>query len=345
MSEIVQLTLPIFGVMALGWMATRTRLTPPAALDALSAFAFRFALPALVFRLISSQPLAGSLNPLFYGGYLLGGSLVFALAFLLSRIVDRRAVATAGARATAATVSNLGFLGPPLMLAFFGDRGAGPLAMAILAEIMVLLSVGAVIMSTAQNVFEKRGAGRPGQPGPARSLASAAHMRASQTHSQDGNRAGIGSLVLRGTILNPVVMAILLGVALAATGRALPGPLDGVLAFLGSAAGPTALFALGGALAIQHIDRGTILSAVGITAAKLVVYPALVWLVLAHLLRIEPFWVQSGVLMAALPTAGNVYVVAQRYTGDHADQVSAVIVLSTLASVATVPLVATLILT
>jgi hypothetical protein len=32
------------------------------------------------------------------------------------------------------------------MLAFFGERGAGPLAMAILAEVVVLLSVGSVLM-------------------------------------------------------------------------------------------------------------------------------------------------------------------------------------------------------
>ena len=309
MSDVVQLTIPIFGLMALGWTAMRTGLVPAAALDALSAFAFRFALPALVFRLVAGQPLAGSLNLSFYGGYLLSGSVVFALAFALSRIVDRRTVAAAGARSTAATVSNLGFLGPPLMLTFFGERGAGPLAMAILAEIMVLLSVGAVIMSTAR----------------------------------DGSRTGIGSLLLRGTVLNPVVMAILLGVALAATGTALPTPADRFLGFLGNAAGPTALFALGGALALQHIDRGTVVAAAGIATAKLLAYPALAWWVLGHLLHVEPFWVQSGVLMAALPTAGNVYVVAQRYRAD-ADQVSAAVLLSTLASIATVPLAATLIL-
>jgi malonate transporter len=305
MNEIVQLTLPIFGLMALGWTATRARLAPPAALDALSAFAFRFALPALVFRLIGNQPLADSLNPVFYGGYLLGGAVVFGLAFALSRVLDGRAVAAAGARATAATVSNLGFLGPPLMLAFFGERGAGPLAMAILAEIMVLLSAGAVIMSTARG----------------------------------GTGAGVGSLVLRGTVLNPVVVAILLGAAFAATGAALPAPADVFLGHLGGAAGPTALFALGGALALQRVDRGTVASAAAITAAKLIAYPALVWWISAHLLRVDTFWVQTGVLMAALPTAGNVYVVAQRYAAD-ADRVSAAVLLSTLASVATVPLVA-----
>jgi malonate transporter len=83
----------------------------PGALDALGAFSFRFALPALVLRLIAGQPLGRSFNPVFYGGYLTGGALIFAGAFGLSRILAGQPVAAAGAHATATTVSNLGFLG------------------------------------------------------------------------------------------------------------------------------------------------------------------------------------------------------------------------------------------
>jgi hypothetical protein len=308
MIAFVLLSLPIFGVVALGWMAIWTGLAAPGALDVLGAFSFRFALPALVLRLIAGQPLGRSFNPIFYGGYLASGGLIFALVFGVSLILDRRAVATAGVRATTAAVSNVGFLGPPLMLAFFGERGAGPLAMAILAEIMVLMSLGSVIMGVSH-----------------------------------GGSAGIGSLVLRGTVLNPVVAAILLGAALAATSVPLPLPLDRFLAFLGGSAGPTALFAVGGALAVQRIDRATLFSAAGITAAKLAVYPVLVWYVLARLLQVEPFWVQAGVLIAALPSAGANYVLAQRYAAD-AERVSAAVVLSTLVSVATVPFTAWLML-
>lgn len=308
MIAFVLLSLPIFGVVALGWAAMRTRLAPPGALDALGAFAFRFALPALVFRLIAGQPLGRSFNAVFYGGYLASGGLIFAFVFGLSRILDRQAVAAAGARATTTTVSNLGFLGPPLMLAFFGERGAGPLAMAILAEVMVLLSLGGVIMGASR-----------------------------------GGGAGVGSLVLRGTVLNPVVAAIVLGATLAATGAALPVSLDRFLGFLGGSAGPTALFALGGALAVLRLDRATAFAAAGITAAKLMVYPVLVWYVLARLLQVEPFWVQAGVLIASLPSAGNNYVLARHYAAD-AERVSAAIVLSTLVSVVTVPLAAWLML-
>jgi predicted permease len=136
------LSLPIFAVIGVGWAATRTRLVSQGALDALNAFSFRFALPALLLRLIAGQPLRQSFNPEFYAGYLASGAIIFVLVLGTSRLVASRDLSTAGAHATTATVSNLGFLGPPLMLAFFGERGAGPLAMAILAEVMVLFSVG-----------------------------------------------------------------------------------------------------------------------------------------------------------------------------------------------------------
>lgn len=295
------LSLPIFGVVALGWMAVQARVAAPAMLDVLGAFSFRFALPALVFRLISGQPLGRSFNPLFYGGYLASGSLIFAFGFTLSRIFDRRGAAVASAHATTTTVSNLGFLGPPLVLAFFGQRGAGPLAMAILAEVMVLLSVGGAIMGASR-----------------------------------GSGAGISSFVLRGTVLNPVVAAIVLGAAFAATGIHLPHPLDRFLSFLGGSAGPTALFSVGGALALQRFDRKTAIAAAVMSGTKLVAYPALVWCMLALVLQLESFWVRVAVLLASLPSAGSTYIFAQRYAADE-DRVSAAIALSTVISVASVP--------
>jgi predicted permease len=302
------LSLPIFGVVGLGWLAMWLRLTSPHALDALGAFSFRFALPALVFRLVAGQPLGRSFNPVFFAGYLAAGGLMFAAVFALSRVLDKQSAAAAGAHATTAAVGNLGFLGPTLMLAFFGERGAGPLAMAILVEVMILLSLGSVLMGAS-----------------------------------DGRGGGIGTVVFRGTVLNPVIVAIALGGTVTATGVPLPAPLDIFLGFLGGSAGPAALFALGGALALQRIDRTTALVAAGITAAKLVVYPSLVWCVLTRLPRVEPFWVQTGVLLASLPSAGNIYVLAQRYEAD-AERVSAAIVLSTILGVVTVPLAAWLML-
>jgi malonate transporter and related proteins len=304
MIDFALLCLPIFGVVGLGWIAAQAGLATPQVFDALGAFSFRFALPALVFRMISSQPLDRSFNVVFYSGYLASGSLIFALVFGLTRMLGKQGAATAGAHATTATVSNLGFLGPPLALAFFGERGAGPLAMAILAEIMVLLSLGGAIIGASR-----------------------------------GSSTGMASLLLRGTALNPVVAAIVVGAAFAATRVPLPPPIDRFFAFLGNSAGPTALFAVGGALAVQRIDRKMAIVAAWITAVKLIAYPLLVWYLLARVLQLESFWVQVAVLLASLPSAGSNYVLAQRYAANE-DQVSAAIVLSTVVSVATVPITA-----
>lgn len=308
MISLILLSMPIFGVIALGWAATRIGLATPGALNALGAFSFRFGLPALVFKLIASQPLGRVFNPMFFGGYLAGGTIVFAVTFSLSRFLQRQTLNSSGARATTAAVSNVGFLGPPLVLALFGARGAGPLAMAIIAEVMVLLSLGSVIMGAS-----------------------------------NGGGAGIAALLFRGTILNPVVTAIALGAVVAATMGKLPAPFDHFLGVLAGSAAPTALFALGGGLALQRIDCATVFAAAGISVAKLAVYPVLVWFVLARVLQVEMFWVQAGVLIASLPSAGSNYVLAQRYAAD-AERVSASIVLSTLVSVVTVPFAAWLML-
>lgn len=302
------LSLPVFGVIGVGWAATRAHLLASGALDALNVFSFRFALPALVLRLIAGQPLRQSFNPGFYAGYLASGAIVFMLVLGVSRLTAASSIAAAGAHATTATVSNLGFLGPPLMLAFFGERGAGPLAMAILAEIMVLLSLGGVFMG-----------------------------------ANGDSRRGIGSQILRGTVFNPVVAAIVVGALLAGTGLALPESVTRFLAFLGGAAGPTALFALGGALALQRLDRGTAVAACLISLVKLVVYPMFTWLVLSHVMTLEAFWVHAGTLIACLPSAGNIYVLAQRYDADP-HRVSAAILLSTISSVVTFPCAAWLVL-
>jgi malonate transporter len=296
------LSMPIFAVVALGWAAVKMGFVPLGGTDALGAFSFRFALPALVLRLIAGGPHGQSFNPRFFAGYLASGSLVFALMFVITRLLQRRGAATARARATTSTVSNLGFLGPPIVLAFFGARGAGPLAMAIVCEVMILMSVGAVIVAGADKA------------------------------------AAAGSLILRSAAYNPVIAAILAGVAIAASGLVLPKPLNDFLSFLGASAAPTALFAVGCALAIQHIDRRTVYAAAGISVIKLLIYPLTVWALLTYVLHVEPFWIGAGVLLASLPSAGSNYVLAQHYAAD-ADQVSAAIVLSTIVGVVTVPCV------
>ena len=298
--------LPIFAVIGVGFAAARFRLIQPAMVDAVGAFSFLFALPALLLRLMAAQPLGRSFEAGFFFGYLGACLTVFAVVMLAALPFRRRG--PAAAIGAAAAMGNVGYLGPPLLLPLLGERGAGPIAMSIMSEVAVVLALGSVLMA-------------PAVPGA-------------------GLRNGLRAL--RSVALNPVLLSIIGGALLGAAGVPLPGPIERFLGFLGAAAGPTALFALGGTLARLRIDRRLLAAAGGAVAAKLAAYPLLVWIMLGTVLRLEPFWVQSGVLLAAMPTATNAFVMAQRNQAAE-DEVSAVVLFSTLIAALAFPATAWLI--
>jgi predicted permease len=294
MLAFLSLCLPIFAVVILGLFAARLRLVAPAVVDAIGLFSFNVALPALLLRLMAERPLAESFEPSYFQGYLGACLAVFAAVMLLARFLRHRWQMSA-ALGAAAAMGNVGYLAPPLLLPMLGPRIAGPVAMAIVAEVAVIIALGSMLMA-------------PSAPG-----------------------AGLRAVWrgMSGLARNPVILSIAGGALLAAAGLAVPLPIERFLTFLGAAAGPTALFALGGTLGRLHVRRQLLAVATGVSLAKLVAYPALVWLVLDRLMGLESFWVTAGVLLAAMPTATNAFVLAQR-NGAGMEEVSAGVLLSTL---------------
>jgi hypothetical protein len=197
------------------------------------------------------------------------------------------------------------------MLAVLGERATGPIAMVILAEAGLLMPLGLACM----------GLGRP-RPG-----APAGH--------------GLAAVLLRATLLNPIVLGVAAGAALGLLGLPLPAPVERFLTFLGGSAGPVALVALGGTLAGQRLGEGW-RPVLGLVTAKLVAYPALAWALLAAA-GLSQEWIAAGTLLAALPTAAYAFVFAQRFEAAP-ERVSAAILVSTLAGAVTFPLTAWLVL-
>ena len=301
---------PIFAVVALGFAAARMRLVAPAGFAAFAIYAFDLALPALLVSLLARQPLQEAFDVRFFGALFAAGLLVFAATGALSAVVGRSGLRVSGVHAQAATNGNLAFLGVPLLLALLGERATGPLAMAVLAEVGLLMPLGILLMSLGRE--------RAGEPRRSvlRELASA-------------------------TLANPIVLGVCAGAALGLSGTHLPSPVERFLSFLGASAGPTALFALGGSLAGRRLGEHW-RPALGVAAMKLVVYPALAW-VLLRSAGLPPIWVAAGVLIAALPTAANVFVFAQRYDAVP-ERISAEILLSTVVGAATFPFAAWLVM-
>ncbi len=302
---------PIFAVIALGYGAARLRFVSAEGFSAFGTYAFYVALPVLLVQLLARQRLAEAFDPRFFASMLGAGLAVFAATLVVALAVGRTGLGLAGAYAEATTTGNLAFLGVPLVLAILGERAAGPMAMVIVSEVGILMPLGILFMAIPS-------AGR-----------------------SSGGR--LAADLARTTLLNPIVLGVAAGAALGVLGAKLPLPLERFASFVGASAAPTALFALGGSLAGGRRVMEGWPSLLALTVTKLAVYPAAAWAILKLGFGMDPFWVSAGALIAALPTASNVFVFALRYRAAP-ERISAEILLCTVVGAFTFPLVAWLLL-
>jgi predicted permease len=302
MLDILLETLPFFALIGLGYGAGRTGFFTAEATAYLTKFVFYFALSAMLFRFAANLSLGEVLNWRLVGAYLCGTAAVYALAMLVAflRGLD---TPTAAVEAQCAAIGNTGFLGVPMLTLLLGAEAIGPVMMALAVDLIVFSSLIVILI----------------------------------TGARDGRMSvRVLGTVGMGLLRNPMIVAISLGFAWSAVGHPLPEPADAFLALLGAAATPGALFAIGASLATKSAERVSV--AAWLSVAKLVLHPAAVALAVFVLFPVEPY--QAGVVTAAaaLPVAGNVYMLAQHY-GVAPQRVSAAILFSTAASILTVTFV------
>ena len=301
MSLIVSTVLPFFLIVGLGAFAGWRGMIPGAAVPALNTFVFRFAIPAVTIRLLWSSPIGEILDPVFLGGWLVTGLVMFAAGALLVGPGPGPSLGRLAIRAQSSAVANIGFLGFPVLLGLFGDAAAGALAMTLIVDLMVMIPITLAILEGA------RGEARP------------PHV--------------IAGRALVGSVRNPFFVSIGCGVVLSASGLPIPDPVNAFLVFLGGAAGPTALFALGVYLSINpRIERPG--EAARVTLLKLVLHPLVAWLVLGQIFGISGTLLLAATLIAALPSASNVFVIAEQY-GVAVKLASDAVLISTVAAVFT----------
>jgi len=301
MEALVNVAFPIFAVMAIGFWAGSRKLLNPASTSALNRYVFLFALPAAMFAFTARAKISDILNWPYIGAYLLGSLGTVVLALLAARFVFRLGREEVAMHGGLATYGNTGYMGIPVFLTAFGPAGILPAVVTNLIGPMTLMA----LMMLAFEVMR-----RPEAP----------------VLSQLG---GIGAVFLR----NPVIVASVAGIGFALLRIPLPTPVGNLLDLLASSAGPTALFALGLSLVGSSI-LGDLAEICWQTVLKLVVQPLLVFLCVTYVFAVDPFWAQSAIILAALPTGSSVFVVAQQYEV-AVRRTSAIVALSTAASVVT----------
>lgn len=302
MLEIFLKTLPFFLLIGTGWTAGWTRFFPPEATAWLTKFVFYFALSAMLFRFAAGVDLGQLFDPAFVLAYLLGSLAVWALAMAVARW-RRLPLSEAAMEAHTAMIGNTGFLGVPMLVLLLGERAIGPVLMVLTIDLVVFSTLVTLLVTGARQ-------GRI-------------------------TAAAIGPLA-RGIAANPMIVSMLAGLSWSGLRLPMPAPLDSFLSLLGAAATPGALFAIGASLAGRSAER--LGPALWLGGAKLILHPLAVAGAALLLFDVEPF--AAGVMIAAasLPVAGNVYILAQHF-GVAAHRVSTAILISTAASIATVPAV------
>lgn len=306
MLPILLKTLPFFALIGLGYLAGRTRFFTVEATAALTKFVFYFALSAMLFRFAANLSLGEIFDWSFVLAYLAGTLTVYLLVTALS-LWRGVSVEEAAVEAQCAVIGNVGFLGVPMLVLLLGEAAAGPVLLVLAVDLIVFSSLITLIITG------RRGGG----VGP-----------------------GIVRVLALGLVRNPMIGSISLGLAWGVTGWAVPGPVNDFLGTLGAAATPGALFAIGASLAGRSAER---LQVAGWLAfCKLVLHPAAVAVAALWLFPVEPFAAAVMIAAAALPVAGNVYILAAHYAVAP-QRVSTAILLSTAASVLTVTAVIALV--
>ena len=299
MFEIFLQTLPFFALIGLGYGAGKTRFFPEEATAWLTKFVFYFALSAMLFRFSANLSLGDIFDLRFVSAYLWGTALIYGIAtgvaFLRGLSVEEAAV-----EAQVAVIGNVGFLGIPMLIALLGEAAIAPVMLVLAVDLIVFGSLIVILITGARD-------GR----------VSLAILRT----------VGLGLLK------NPMIVSISVGITWSALRVPIPGPLNDFVTILGAAATPGALFAIGASLASKSAERLTVSG--WLSFCKLVLHPAAVALAALVLFPVEPYAAGVMIAAAALPVAGNVYILAQHY-GVAPQRVSASILISTAVSIVTV---------
>ncbi len=289
MQAILAVTVPFFALVLCGYLAGRQHVLPESAIPGLNTYVLYFALPCMLFRFGAGTPVLDLLSPWLLGLWLVCALIVvfFTIAISLNPRVHLK---DASFGALVAAFPNTGFMGVPLLVALLGPAAAGPAIATILADIFVTSSLCIAL---------------------------------AQMHGAQGAMAGF-KRALRGTLLNPLPWSIALGAAFSALDLKLFGALDTVVRLLGDSATPVALFTIGAVLwrAGQHTHRRTpVMDYVPVAIIKLCVHPLLVMLLgsVARLMGapITGFQLMVITLVAALPSASNVSLLAERFGADN----------------------------
>jgi malonate transporter and related proteins len=301
-SSVISLALPFFGLIFLGFFCGKLVRHPEAGLQWMNFFIVYVALPALFFKLIAAAPLEQLANWPFVLGTTSCTFLAFVASFAVGMLATSGDIRPATVQAVVGAYSNIGYMGPGLTIAALGQGAIVPTALIFVFDTVLLFTLVPFLMAV----------GGKGEM----------------------NLAATAWYVVKRVVTHPFNIATAVAVLASALHFEPPAALDTMLNYLKNAAAPCALFTMGVTVALRPMARIPA-EIPALLLIKLVVHPLLVWLVLSLIGDFSREWMFTAVLMASLPPALNVFVIANQYRV-YVERASTAILIGTLVSVVTV---------
>ncbi|HKS19554.1 MAG TPA: AEC family transporter [Bradyrhizobium sp.] len=301
MIDILNLALPYFGLIFIGYACGKANGLPESGLAWMNFFLLYVSLPALLFGIMSKTPFAELNNPPFLVATTLGTVTAFVLAMLVGKVIGKLSLREATLAGLSGAYGNIGYMGPGLALAVLGTKAAAPTALIFCCDSIFLFSIVPLLIELTD-----------------------------RDHPSLLHALGV---VARQIVLNPLIMSACAGALAASLHVQFPVAIDNTLLFLQNAAAPTALFVLGVTVALRSFERVP-WEVPGVIAIKLLIHPLVAF---GLMLLFGPFaqpWAATAVLMAALPPALNVFVIA-RQNETWIEPASVAVLIGTFTSVVT----------
>ena len=278
----------VFGIMLLGSLVQKLKLLPADTDAVLNQYVYYIAFPAILFVALAQTPIDDILQWGFIGGYFLAMLITYAVCVGLSLWWDKQQTAIAAIRGLNATFGNTAFIGIPLLMLLYPGQQLALAAAAIASFLSVLMFAIALV-----------------------TIEVSSHQ---QPHKHPIR------IMLQALAKNPIVLGSLLGVAVSASHLSLPDSIAMMMRQLGNTSSPCALFAIGMVLckalrtdnssSVLHHKNVTEIGAVNLF--KMIVQPIIAYLLLSYF-GVEHDFLTMGVLLAAMPTAASVYLLAHKY--------------------------------
>ena len=301
MIDVLNLALPFFGLIVIGFACGRIKQIPDTALGWMNFFIVYVSLPALFYRILAQTPLDQLAQVDFIFATTLATFWAFAVSFAIGMFIRKGNIGEATIAGLAGGYGNIGYMGPGLALATLGQQAAVPVALIFCFDNIILFTMVPFLMA----------------------------LRGKQPMSV----GAVALEVVKRVAGHPLIIASALGVVSAAVHFQPPVGLDRLMQFLQNAAAPCALFTLGVTVALRPLQKMP-WEIPFTTAVKLLLHPLLVFLLLSLFGPFQLYWIETAILMAALPPALNVFVFARQYD-TWVEQASSAVLVGTLASVVT----------